>query len=327
MNEENKVPSTDTQNGHQKSDLIYKLAQESEALIYQYMHETPPFQDILHQSSKELFVYKSLEAILRPKGRKGDVLRIPPFRDALQLWCFNESCFDIAEQFKCHGNDLMIQVATLKPHFENRSLHNEMNRETEMVIRTTALYPLRGNKCHTMCNRFRTQMTRHCLSIFIPKVYLHSQGLENLYERKPEEQWQIYSLCLNSSIQTVNPYTPEDVFYRILRGKLNCPFDIVLEQRLRQERPWMMDTLILSDLYCRKVEEVDLYVKALNELLLTYRYHFRHVIVCAPDNPELLSRFNEESWTTVSQEYLTKPEDVPAVDTHLEPDACKHTPP
>jgi len=286
----------------QGKGLIFRLSQRSEDLIYHFMHEHSPYREALHQSSKELFVYKSLESIMRPKGRKADALRSPPFREPLKVWLMDDSCFDVAQKFRCHGMDPLVQVPTFKEHFENRSFQNEMNMETELVIRTTAIYPLRGNKCNTMSKKFRDSSVRHCMSLFIPKVYIHSENHEHLYEHKPVEKWQMYSLCLNSGIDTMKKGISSEDFYRILRGKLNCPFDVAMDQRCRQTRPWSLDTLILSDLYCRKKAEVEMYMIALFELLDTYQFQFRNVVICAPDNPVMLQKFSQCSFQTILQD-------------------------
>jgi len=333
--------------GYSLQEWTQYAAQETEHLLYHDLMENEQCGRLIKESSKNLHIFRNLKSIIQPAGAKGDLLRQVTYLQPAVLVVDQTHPLDAAHTVSDQGYSPLVMCATRTNQFNQRCKEGRLDQEDQLAIRTSALYPLRSIKYRNIVKSFLTNplgksVDRQCLSVFLPNVMLF-RGSHQLQwasdvksqdkQRFPVWDWNqchFLNVGLISGSSTISGgstisgsnttdgantanganttnETKADIRNKVIKGKLNCLFDMALERRGTQKG--YLDALVFTDLYCDTPELVEAYVQAADNLLQSYMHHFRLIVFAINRNDRLLEALRSHfSGSSTSPEPRDQPE-------------------
>jgi hypothetical protein len=286
-----------TQGNPDSEQSIFLAGMSTEHSVYNVLIPHKQHGDLIKSSSKNLHIYKNLKSIFYHVGHKSDVLGNTPYKTPSIIRIDTIRPLDAGYELIHSGFHPLIMCPVEGETPTGCYKKGKLDDESELMIRTSVIYPLRSMKYRNITKKFtKTQynrnITRQCMSVFIPNVLLFRKRLQTNLKDDQNDQFpfmlwnecRYINLCMVSSASTCEGLDQESI-KSIIRGKLTCVFDTALKQREGKEGSF--DTLVLSDLLCRTPELRQYYCEAVKELLQTYSFHFR-LISFALHDQELL---------------------------------------
>jgi hypothetical protein len=271
---------------------MYQRAVDStESAIYNDIISHHKFGKLVVESSSQLHIFKSLNSIFYPPGKKGDTLRIPIFHHPASIFIENKRPLDIGFEIIPMGYNPLVMITTHDDKlFSNCKNKTTMDDELELLIRTTVLYPSRSMKYRSLFKKFirdknNERIVRQCMTCLFKDLLVFRKGEEKDDQEIPFAYLPV-NACRYISVLTVSSATTcqnmdLDIVKSIVRGKLTCVFDVAIKKRENKEG--VFDAVVIGDLSCTSPELRNIYCDSISELLPTYIYHFRAILFAIHD--------------------------------------------
>lgn len=275
---------------------MYSIARQTDQILYNEIIQHPQNGKLVKLSSKHLHVYRNLKTIIQPMGTKGDVLRQIPFSRPAAVVLTDSNALDFSKTLLEQGYSPLTLCPMVNQQYHHQCQSGRCFPEDELAVRTSALYPLRSHKyrnvLHTfLCNKNTIQRhnnVRQCLSVFLPQVFLFRGDKDTSFVVWPWPECRFLNFLLVSGTRTLKHVPSVNDHFNVIKAKLNCLFDVALQQRQRQAG--YLDSVVFTDLYCETVNHQEAYVEALCQLIKSYKHHFRLIAVTIDRNPALLEK-------------------------------------
>jgi len=240
---------------------------ETETVVYNVLVKDPKHTDIIHESCRRLYIYKSLRNIIPTPGLKGDLLANCRYYEPCTIHISKTTPLTEAHRLKKMGMCPLVMVMVIDDKYNTSS--NASAQEYDLTLQTSIKYPLRSFKYRKIMRYMLTNppLPKHGLSTFVPDVALfrHPNG---------EFMDDVYYINVGLIYGHVTP--AQQYAESLVQSKLNAVFDMMLQRR-------HIDSIIFSDMGC----DVTMYVSAIRRLLTTYMFHVREIVFATSDNDTL----------------------------------------
>ena len=135
-------------------DIIIETKYSTEKSIYNEILNHKQHGDIVRESSKQLHIYKSLKSIFYPIGQKSDSLRWQPYSLHTDIVFSDENPIDLSYSLVPLGYHPIVMCSTENVIAKSGYKGGCMQQEDNLMLRTTAIYPLRSLKYRNITKKF-----------------------------------------------------------------------------------------------------------------------------------------------------------------------------
>lgn len=247
--------------------------------IYKEIASHDQHGPLLQESSKYVHVYKSLKSILGSPIRKNRLLSRQKSTAQAEILVLQSSPLQAAYDMVPQGFHPLVMCTVENGRFDvcnsecGLDVHN-------MILRTSAIYPLRSKKFVEIRKKFTSNDKIHqCMCVFLPTILVFRE----------EEPFNVmeWAKCRYINVAMISgPSTCEDMkldsLYKIIRSKIACQLDMAIHQR--SNRIGLFDTVVIGDLMCTTPKLRKIYLTAVYELIPIYLYLFRRIVFATNDN-------------------------------------------
>jgi hypothetical protein len=264
-----------------KQNAFKNVRKETEDSIYTEVIPHEVYGNIVKTSSQHLRVYRSLKSIFYPPWKKSQVLK--SHRETLPAIISIELSSPIQECCDMISNGYSPLVMS--------------GRDNDLLVRTSALWPLRSKRYKSLTLNFlgKDGVSPPCMSTYIPNVLVFrgpknpvSSHVSKNYIYYPYLNWEdcrIIEICF---MEDIKKNRDQDLYgddmRRIIRGKINCVFDVALRHSKGIDH---LDSVVIGDVGCVSVQERNYYCDAILSLVPTYIHKFRKIVFSLHNNQDL----------------------------------------
>lgn len=254
---------------------------------FPFLQRYSDLEDIVRDTSRQLYVYKSLVSIL-PDLLKHD---IPQRKEAAELErVFQDSPLKVACRLLERGFHPLLHCSIPSFRIADEQLVEWTKRSYTDVVQNTSpssfqeclqntslIYPFRSPKCRKITHVFsdRFQMNRQCMCCYIPNVMVYKKN----HQLVDMSNIRFVHVGLITNIHSIPTDSSVEKRQAIIKAKLTCLFDMALHQRDKLY-PHGLDSLVLTNLDISTASDRKLYDQSIDKLYEQYKFYFRKIIVC-----------------------------------------------